>query len=54
MLERLLGQSTTRDTKGWHFAEVGEIIQERDRIVDVLKPSTWANIGVSSSKVVNY
>jgi hypothetical protein len=54
VLERLLGQSAERDAKGWHFAEIGEVRQERDRIVDVVKSSSWANIGVASDKVVRY
>jgi hypothetical protein len=53
VLDRLLGQSVARDTKGWHYMEIGEVLTERDKILDVVKPSTFANIGVACSKVVN-
>lgn len=54
VLDRLLGLTTTRDTKGWHYAEVGEVLTEKDRILEVVRPSAFLNIGVASSKVVNY
>jgi hypothetical protein len=54
VLDRLLALSITRDTKGWHYVEVGGVVTEKDRIVDVVQQSTFTNIGVASSKVVNY
>ena len=54
VLDRLLAQSITRDTKGWHYVEIGAVVTEKDRILDVVKASTFTNIGVASSKVVNY
>jgi hypothetical protein len=54
VIDRLLALSSTRDTKGWHYVEIGEMLTEKDRIVDVVKPSTFLNLGVASSKVVNY
>ena len=54
VLDRLLALSSARDTKGWHYMEIGQVLTEKDRILDVVKPSTFINIGVASSKVVNY
>ncbi|HEY3065650.1 MAG TPA: hypothetical protein VGL09_07655 [Methylomirabilota bacterium] len=53
VLDRLLDQSKTRDTKGWHYMQTGEVITEKDRIVEMVVPSTFAQIGVASDKVVN-
>jgi hypothetical protein len=53
-LDRLLEQSKSRDTKGWHYMQPGETIREKDRIVEMVVPSTFAQIGVASSKVVNF
>ena len=53
-LDRLLEQSKSRDKKGWHYMQPGEVITEKDRIVEMVVPSTFAQIGVASSKVVNF
>jgi len=34
--------------------EIGGEVIERDRIVDIVKPSTFLNLGVASDKVVNH
>jgi hypothetical protein len=54
VFQRLLDQSTSRDTNGWHYMQTGEVITEKDRIVEMVVPSTFAQIGVASSKVVNF
>ena len=53
-LDRLLEQSKSRDTKGWHYMQTGEVITEKDRIVEMVVPSTFAQIGAGSNKVVNF
>jgi hypothetical protein len=54
ILDRLLDQSKSRDTNGWHYMETRDVITETDRIVEMVVPSTFAQIGVASSKVVNF
>ena len=54
VLDRLLAQSASRDQNGWHYMETRDVITEKDRIVDMVVPSTFAQFGVPSSKVVNF
>ena len=34
--------------------QTGEVITEKDRIVEMVVPSTFAQIGAGSNKVVNF
>jgi hypothetical protein len=55
VLDRLLVQSRTRDTNGWHSLSIDPPVTEGDRIVHPVSMTPGARIGsVPSSQVVNY
>ena len=55
VLDRLLGQTKTRDTKGWHALSTDPPITVKDMIVHPINTTPTTQIGrVPSSQVVNY
>jgi hypothetical protein len=55
VLERLLGQTRTRDSKGWHSLSIDPPLTIGNRIVHPVSTTAATQIGrISSSQVVNY
>jgi len=55
MLDRLLGQTKTRDTRGWHALSTDPPVTVKDMIVHPVSTTPTTQIGrVPSSQVVNY
>jgi hypothetical protein len=55
VLERLLGQTTSRDSQGWHALSIGPEITVGNKIVHPVSTTASTQIGrVPSSQVVNY
>jgi|SRR5665213_366155 len=55
VLDRLLQQSKTRDTRQWHALSTGPPVTEGDRVLLPVMTSQTTNVGrVPSNQVVNY